>query len=153
MKMSELLYRMPFQSASEAQNNGSCKNLNQALRHFAMGSSFKATTKMVVPFRLCPPTIHTESTKNSQTPYQKRKKKKKKNKRQTYSTKNQSLPTFSFFSFSHSNLYTSLCILTKCWERERDGCETALFLGLMNGGLKPVLLKRRWQFNYTMSNK
>jgi hypothetical protein len=76
--MSELLYRMPFQSASEAQNNGSCKNLNQALRHFAMGSSFKATTKMVVPFRLCPPTIHTESTKNSQTPYQKRKKKKKK---------------------------------------------------------------------------
>jgi len=100
------------------------QHIMTSFKALVMGSSFKATTIMAVPFRLCLPMIHTEKYKEFLNPIyiknKKKQKKKKKDKRETYSAKNQSLPTFSFSSFRHSNLYTILHILTKCRERERE---------------------------------
>jgi hypothetical protein len=57
------------------------QHIMTSFKALVMGSSFKATTIMAVPFRLCLPMIHTEKYKEFLNPiYIKKKKKEKKKK-------------------------------------------------------------------------
>jgi len=97
------------------------QHIMTSFKALVMGSSFKATTIMAVPFRLCLPMIHTEKYKEFLNPiYIKKKKKKKKKKKTSVKPTLPKINPFPLFPSLLSDTLISILFSTSSQSVERE---------------------------------